>query len=77
MLSLKLMSTMCSLKTLGGKSFVSGSIIIFSTDMLKTNGLILDFLFHNIKSNINVLGRLYFFIVMSIKYYWLIVTVYH
>jgi hypothetical protein len=36
--------------------------------MLKTNSLILDFLFHNIKSNINVLESLSFIIDVSIKY---------
>jgi hypothetical protein len=36
--------------------------------MLKTNGLILNFLFHNIKPHINVLGSLAFLIVLSIKY---------
>jgi hypothetical protein len=35
--------------------------------MLKTNSLILDFLFHNIKPNINVLDSLGFLIVVSIK----------
>jgi hypothetical protein len=35
--------------------------------MLKTNSLILDFLFHNIKPNINVLGSLGFVIVVSIS----------
>jgi hypothetical protein len=43
--------------------------------MLKTNSLVLDFLFHNLKLNINVLGSLGFLIVMSIKYCWLIITV--
>jgi hypothetical protein len=43
--------------------------------MLKTNSLILDFLFHNIKPNLNVLGSLSFLIVVSIKYCWFIVTV--
>jgi hypothetical protein len=43
--------------------------------MLKINSLILDFLFHNIKYNINVLASLSFLIVVSIKYYWFIVTV--
>jgi hypothetical protein len=47
-----------------------------NTDMLKTNGMILNFLFHNIKSNINVLDSLDFLIVVSVKYYWLIVTLY-
>jgi hypothetical protein len=44
--------------------------------MLKTNSLILNFLFHNIKPNINVFGSLGFLIVVSINYYWLIITVY-
>jgi hypothetical protein len=44
--------------------------------MLKTNGLILDFLFHNIKPNINVLGSFGFLTVMSVKYCWLVVAVY-
>jgi hypothetical protein len=43
--------------------------------MLKTDGLILDFLFHNIKPNINVLGSFDFLIVVSVKYYWLIIVV--
>jgi hypothetical protein len=37
--------------------------------MLKTHSPILDFLFHNIKPNVNVLDSLNFLIVVSIKYY--------
>jgi hypothetical protein len=42
--------------------------------VLKTNSLILDFLFHNIKPNVNVLDSLDFLIIVSIKYCWLIIT---
>jgi hypothetical protein len=77
MLSFKPMLAKCSLNTFGDKTLICRSASIFlGTNMLKTNGLTLDFLFHNIKPNIDVLGSLALFIVVSIKYCWLIVTVY-
>jgi hypothetical protein len=44
--------------------------------MLKTNGLILDFPFHNIKHNIDMLDNLNFLVIVSVKYCQLIVEVY-
>jgi hypothetical protein len=43
--------------------------------MLKTNSPILDFLFHNIKPNVNVLDSLDFLVVVSIEHYWFIIAV--
>jgi hypothetical protein len=43
--------------------------------MLKTNSLILNFLFHNIKPNVNVLGSLGFLVVVSIEHCWFIIAV--
>jgi hypothetical protein len=42
--------------------------------MLKTNSLISNFHFHNIKPNINVFVSLGFLVVVSIKHYWFIVA---
>ena len=54
-LSLKPMLVKYSLNTLGGKPFMSGSVSIFScTYVLKTNYMILDFIFHNIILYVNV-----------------------
>ena len=71
------MLAICSLNTLGGKPFVSGSVsIFFCTYMLESNGVILDFLFHNIKLYVNVFGSTTSLIVVSIKHCWFIVAVY-
>jgi hypothetical protein len=75
-LSLKPMLATCSLNTLGGKPFVSRSAsILFVLICSKTNSLILDTPFHNIKLDLDVFGYITRFVVVSIKYCGLIVAI--
>ena len=73
-LSLKPMPAKCSLNTLGGKPFVSGSASI-SLYILETYGLILNFIFHNIILYLYCFGSITRPVVVSVKYCGLIVAV--
>jgi hypothetical protein len=56
--------------------FITNTIhSLTSLKPMPANSLILNFFFHNIKPNINILGSLGFLIVVSIKYCWFIVAV--
>jgi hypothetical protein len=46
------------------------------TYVLKTNGMILDFLLYNIILNVDVLGSITLLVVIGVLYCWLIVAVY-
>jgi hypothetical protein len=49
---------------------------LLGTYVLKTNGMILDFLLNNIILNIEVIGSITLLVVIEVLYCWLIVAVY-
>jgi hypothetical protein len=49
---------------------------LLGTYVLKTIGMILDFLLYNIILNVDVLKSITLLIVIGVLYYWLIVAVY-
>jgi hypothetical protein len=49
---------------------------LLGTYVLKTNGMILNFLLYNIILNVDVLGNVTILIVIGVLYCWLIVAIY-